>query len=284
MNISEKTTTWPERLLRRYAPHLVEHLGLTAREWADLQVKANARMEEIAAQMPAGGEVTVPATLLDHAVKLEIDHLRRTNRAVASASFLEFLDTLVVNLITRVPPELMPTLRQQTRDIFINFSLEQSKYKEKLGELLAIDRLAHRLGADIVGLEVPIAERPTTLDVALALPSQKVLPVEILNVQLTDDRIENEAGLMTLIDGRIKAKVKQKFGVDIADASLLTFPLQLVVWFQRDETLQRYGTVLASRENNCPFELPICTLQLLGDGAHRFEWRFGSIAELIQAR
>lgn len=58
-----------------------------------------------------------------------------------SRSLLRFLDEQVVAPVGRIDGKLLPSVRNAMRDLLLNFTIDESKYKEKLGELLATNVL-----------------------------------------------------------------------------------------------------------------------------------------------
>ncbi len=170
--------------------------------------------------------------------------------------------------------------RQQVRGLFEDFADDDSHLREKLGELFASLYVLRTADVTAAGFEVQaVPGGVKTFDLAVRTSTGATFAVEILNVFLDDERMTDPQGLHAFLDGRVQRKVREILGVTLP-ATDLPFPLLLVLWFKRVETMVRFADAVVSR--NRQFELPPCALMQLADPDGRKCWDFGSIASLIR--
>jgi len=220
------------------------------------------------------GEVQLRTTLYELIV-----HAECGDEAFA-VPFLRYVDETARDLATLVPSDLMPAARQQVRGLFEDFADDDSHLREKLGELFANLYVLRTADVTAAGFEVPaVPGGSKTFDLAVRASTGATFPIEILNVFLDDERMTDPQGLHAFLDGRVQRKVREKLGLTLP-ATDLPFPLLLVVWFKRVETMARFADAVVSR--NRQFELPPCALMQLADPAGCKCWDFGSISSLVR--
>ena len=271
----------PLDLLAKHAPRLVELLGPKPKQWAQLSTKASARMDVAGEAVAADGAWTGPTTLVDLAFWAEMDLWTGKADHDRNLAFLTFIESQAVELASRIPERLLPTLRREMLDLFVNFSTVQSKYLDKVGELAAMLYLLRSTGGTLAELEMPLPDIGTSIDVVVEMPSGGRIPVEFLNIHIEDDRLHSPQNLTDFLDGRVKRKVEAKLKRGHEAGAGSPFPLLLILWFQRVETLQKFAKVLIGRAAETGLELPICTLQQFGNQDGYVEWRFSSVDQLV---
>ncbi len=268
----------PRWLLEKHAPRLVEVLGLSDKHWASLAKKLSERMEAARKAVEGSGTWTGPTALVDLAFLAEFDIHAGTSTGRRALAFLQYVEDQAVQLASLIGPELRPTLRREMRDLFINFSAEQSKYLDKVGELAATVHLLRSTGGQLRGIEVKLPDLPTSLDVLVEMPTGAQVAVEFLNVHLDDDRLHSAEDLQAFLDGRVHRKIEDKLKKAVPAGEPPPFPLLLILWFRRVETLQKFAEYLVSRASPDGKELPVCALQQFGDTHGYVEWQFKSVA------
>lgn len=271
----------PKWLLEQHAPRLVDLLGPSNKDWGRLAVKMDSRMAVAERGVAETGTWTAPTTLVDLAYRAEFDAQMGTHEGRAGLAFLRFIEAQAVELCTLVDRDLLPTVRREMRDLFINFNANESKYLDKVGELAASVYLLRSTRGRLAGIEVGLPQLPTKIDVVIDLPGSGQVPVEYLNIHVNDARLTSPEDLHAFLDGRVRRKIEAKLKRPHPEGTPPPFPLLLILWFQNVETLQRFAGCLMGRASNEGSELPICTLQQYGDGNGYVEWRFASVAQLV---
>lgn len=271
----------PRWLLEKHAPRLVEVLGLSDKQWASLSKKMSERMDTAREAVDSSGTWSGPTTLVDLAFLAEFDIYAGTSTGQRGLAFLQFVEEQAVQLASLVSANLHPTLRREMRDLFINFSAEQSKYLDKVGELAATVYLLHSTGGQLGGIEVKLPGLPTSTDVLVVMPSGAHEAVEFLNVHLDDDRLHTAEDLRAFLDGRVQRKIEDKLKRAHPMGGPAPFQLLLILWFRRLETLQKFAEYLVSRAKPGGNEHPVCALQQFGDENGNVEWRFEPVASLL---
>ncbi|MCA9665980.1 MAG: hypothetical protein KC503_10345 [Myxococcales bacterium] len=267
-------------LLSKFTPKLVEFVRLSNKDWRNLDSKMGRRISTAQKRLEEGENVwAAETTVLDLAYLAERDVVFGTRDAIVEHDFLRFIDGLVSELLGLIPEVLHPTARRQLRDLVVNFGLTQSKYRDKVGELVATVHLLRVTDARLLDFECRLVAGETSLDVLLGMPSGSAIPVEYLNVHVKDDRLEAEDDIDVFLDYRIAQKVKAKMGAVVPERGVLPFPLLLVLWFEDVQTLQRYAGRLAGRATGA--ELPACVIMQLRDAEDRVSWEFGSVQAFI---
>jgi len=261
-----------ETALQRFAPSLVKHFGPKPRDWARIEKKIIARMSRTEAELAVHSSWQVATTTW------ELVGLAHEGNQV-ERDFLRFIDGLADKLAQVTPPELLPSAREQFRNLFLDFSDTESSYLDKVGELAATHYFLACTGARPLGFEVKVIPgRENTFDLLVQLGDGSERPVEVLNVHFKDGLLSDEAGLHTFLDGRVEQKVCKKTGKGL-DAGIPPFELLLVLWCNI-EILRQFAEAIMSRAHG--FELPACALIQLRDENGRKGWDFGSVAKFAR--
>lgn len=275
------TVNVPLDLLAKHASRLVELLGPKPKQWTQLSRKATRRMDVAGEAVATDGAWNGPTTLVDLAFWAEMDLWTGKADHDRNLAFLTFIESQAVELASRIPERLLPTLRREMLDLFVNFSTVQSKYLDKVGELAAMLYLLRSTGGTLAELEMPLLDIGTSIDVVVEMPSGSAIPVEFLNIHVKDERLHSPRDLTDFLDGRVKRNVEAKLKREHEAGAEPPFPLLLIPWFQRVETLQKFANVLIGRASETGTELPICTLQQFGNQDGYVEWRFSSVDQLV---
>lgn len=258
--------------LNHFAPSLIEYLDLKPRDWRKLEKRLNDRYAILEGRLKTGCQsVVVKTSIYDLMLEGYLGN-------VTAARFLQFIDSIALGLSRKIPVHLQPSVREQARNLFMDFSKDAPKYLEKVGELAAILFILEKSGATPLGFEVKIPERNTTFDLLVELETSNPLVIEILNVWINDQKVTDDAGLHKFLDCRISRKIEEKTGVALP-ASELPFPLLLVLWFEDVNTVRRFANTIIGRAHGK--ELPACVILQYLNERNQKDWLFSSLAELV---
>lgn len=258
--------------LRHFAPSLIEFLDLKPREWLNVERKLAERNRIFQNKIVNNGDsVIAKTTIYDLMVEASLGN-------TTAIRFLSYIDSIASGLAQHIPEPLLPSIRMQARNLFLNFSEKSSKYLENVGELSAILYILEKTGAKPLEFEVKVSGKNTSFDLSIEFENSYSVAVEIMNVWIDDKKLSDDIGLHSFLDGRISKKIREKTG-QYLPASQLPFPLLLVLWFQDVKNVSRFAKVIINRAQGN--ELPACTiLQHLNDQNQK-NWIFSSFAELV---
>lgn len=264
-------SSWQEQL-RRFTPDLVDNYGLTRHQWHRVEEKLAQRNSALEPQLKKKKMAPTPTTIYD----LVVLALSGDDTA---ARFLAFVNDIASDLAQLLPQELIPSAREQTRNLFMDFSTTKSAFREKIGELAAVVYILKQTGGKPLQFEIKLSDNSNKrIDLCLEMIDGKPIVVEILNIFVNDEKLSTDADLNDFLDGRISKKIKEKTGQSLP-ADKLPFPLLLILWFNNVFTIKQFSSAIIKRASGN--ELPACVLQQFMNIQGKKSWKFSSVARLM---
>lgn len=215
----EKYTSY--KLISKHCPSLASLCASSEKRWARMDLRANDRYTHFSNRLLQTGEFRYETHILDLILLAE-----KENDSFC-ISFLRYLDGVFGNIENNIPNNIKNQLNAPLFDLLENFDNNQSRYLDRLGEFLNLERFL--LSADLVleRIEVPTIAG-TSLDFQLCNRlSKEIIKVEVMNVHLDAKKLQSEYNLKHFFGARLAKKYEAKKLPQPPDSEIA---IVLVLW------------------------------------------------------
>lgn len=126
----------------------------------------------------------------------------------AAIAFLDFIDATVETLQSRVPAQMLPSVRDLCLKLFTTFNAADSQYKNHFAEIAAANAILSEATFSLKTIErlLPNGKR---FDFSFERNGSEVL-AEVYNIDFELEKIESAEGFAEFLRGRLERKLRDK--------------------------------------------------------------------------